>query len=131
MPAALPPLLELQSLVVLGLAASRYVQGDKCLVSQQSLPLALPASTGCISGLGQCITTLTITLPSNCTDRLQAPYPTVLIFAGYQVPTRYYDSLAKALAQSGFAVMQVPLYLQGLHPFTCKFSLDVQVAVCS
>lgn len=30
------------------------------------------------------------------------------MFAGHQVPTRYYKSLAEALAQNGFAVMQVP-----------------------
>lgn len=77
------------------------------MYSRQSLPLALPTSTGCIGALGQCSTTLTITLPGNCTDGLQAPYPTVLMFAGYQVPIRYYHSLAEALAQSGFAVLQV------------------------
>ena len=38
---------------------------------------------------------------------MQAPYPTVLLFAGYQVPTRYYQSLVLSLAQNGFAVIQV------------------------
>lgn len=85
------------------------VQGGKCTHSPQSLPLALPASTGCIGALGQCTTTLTITLPVNCTDDMQAPYPTVLMLAGHQVPMRYYNSLAKSLAQNGFAVMQVLL----------------------
>lgn len=87
------------------------VQGVTCVYSQQSLPLTLPTTTGCFGALGQCSTTLTMTLPGNCTDGLQAPYPTVLMFAGYQVPTRYYKSLAEALARSGFAVMQVPIPL--------------------
>ena len=30
-----------------------------------------------------------------------------MMFAGYQVPTRYYHSLAEALAQNGYAVIQV------------------------
>ncbi|KAL0046094.1 hypothetical protein WJX82_002373 [Trebouxia sp. C0006] len=32
--------------------------------------------------------------------------PTVLMFAGYQVPTKYYHSLAKSLAANGYAVIQ-------------------------
>lgn len=90
------------------------VQGVTCMYSQQSLPLALPTTTGCLGALGQCSTVLTMSLPGNCTDGLQAPYPTVLMFAGYQVPIRYYNSLAEALARSGFAVMQVPIPLQRL-----------------
>ncbi|KAL3135985.1 hypothetical protein ABBQ32_007025 [Trebouxia sp. C0010 RCD-2024] len=81
-------------------------EGVTCMYSQQSLPLALPTTTGCLGALGQCSTVLTMSLPGNCTDGLQAPYPTVLMFAGYQVPIRYYNSLAEALARSGFAVMQ-------------------------
>ena len=88
------------------------VQAVTCGYSRQSLPVSLPTSTGCLLGaFGQCSTTLTITLPSNCSDGLQPPYPTVFMFAGYQVPTRYYRSLAEALARSGFAVLQVPIIL--------------------
>nr|QOL01211.1 putative extracellular protein TR9_019 [Trebouxia lynnae] len=85
---------------------SASLEDSRCMYSHESLLLALPASTGCISALGQCTTTLTITLPSNCTGDLQGPHPTVLMFAGYQVPIRYYQSLAEALAKNGFTVMQ-------------------------
>ncbi len=65
-------------------------------------------STGCIAALGQCSTTLTVTLPANCTQVPQpGGSPTVLMFAGYQVPTRYYHSLAESLAANGYAVIQV------------------------
>jgi len=63
-------------------------------------------STGCIAALGQCSTTLTVTLPANCTQVPQlGGSPTVLMFAGYQVPTRYYHSLAESLAANGYAVI--------------------------
>ena len=83
------------------------VQEAPCSPLPQTLPLSFPTSTGCIAALGQCSTTLTVTLPANCTQSLQPPYPTVLMFAGYQVPTRYYHTLADVLAQNGYAVIQV------------------------
>lgn len=85
------------------------LQATPCSYLQQQLLLSLPTSTGCISALSQCETTLTVTIPANCSNDagLKAPYPTVLMFAGYQVPTRYYQSLVLSLAQQGFAVIQV------------------------
>ncbi|KAL0046096.1 hypothetical protein WJX82_002373 [Trebouxia sp. C0006] len=78
-----------------------------CSSLSHTLPLTFPTSTGCITALGQCSTTLTVTLPANC---MQVPQPggspTVLMFAGYQVPTKYYHSLAKSLAANGYAVIQ-------------------------
>lgn len=95
------------TVLVMPLSANS-VQAAPCSDLQQSVPLSVPASTGCISALGQCETTLTITVPANCSgaELEQAPYPTVLLFAGYQVPTRYYQSLVLSLAQNGFAVIQ-------------------------
>jgi len=84
------------------------VQDGPCSSLSHTLPLTFPTSTGCITALGQCSTTLTVTLPANC---MQVPQPggspTVLMFAGYQVPTKYYHSLAKSLAANGYAVIQV------------------------
>jgi hypothetical protein len=76
-------------------------------------------STGCIAALGQCSTTLTVTLPANCTQVPQlGGSPTVLMFAGYQVPTRYYHSLAESLAANGYAVIQVTADL--MSDLVCK-----------
>lgn len=83
------------------------MQAGPCVYMQQNLPLTFPSSTGCVAALGQCSTTLTVTIPANCTSGPQPPYPTVLMFAGYQVPTRYYHSLAGTLAKNGYAVIRV------------------------
>ena len=51
------------------------LQAAPCSDLQQQVPLSIPASTGCISALGQCETTLTITVPANCSGAdVQAPY---------------------------------------------------------
>lgn len=83
------------------------VQDGPCSYLSHTLPLTFPTSTGCIAALEQCSTTLTVTLPANCTQGPQPPYPSVLMLAGYQVPTRYYHSLAESLAANGYAVIQV------------------------
>ena len=81
------------------------------------LPLQLsPAQTGCV-GQQQCAITLTATLPSGVWSRMgsrdndnpfacSGPYPTVLLFSGYQVASQYYKDIADRLASWGYAVVQ-------------------------
>ena len=93
---------------------------ELCTATQVTQPLNLPTSTGCIAALGQCQTSLTVTMPSNCSHVLP-PYNTVVMFAGYQVPTKYYRTLAESLAASGFIVLQASHFLF-ISPNACNVS---------
>ena len=105
------------------------------MATQLTQTLDLPASTGCITALGQCQISLTVTVPSNCSHALP-PYSTVVMIAGYQVPSKFYRTLAESLAASGFIVLQASILLDlpysacavsscMLHSLWCQLTASV------
>lgn len=67
-------------------------------------PLRLsPSSTGCMRT--QCTIRVHATVPENCAA-LPGPYPTIVIFGGYEVKARFYDTIADRLATWGYSVIQ-------------------------
>ena len=80
----------------------------------RSDPLRLdPSSTGCMRT--QCTIRVHATVPENCAA-LPGPYPTIVIFSGFEVQARFYNTIADRLATWGYSVIQVSRATVGRRP---------------